>query len=152
MTHIPWADTAHLSRVSVPVTITRITEGACVTRNAPDRQLRLHPALVDELTRLAYSHPREEVAIRHSFEILAIEFDQLGHPWSSAVRTKAVIGLRELRPRRGRSRYRVLYRRDSQGLYLLALAPEAQSNPRGFRRAVEIATIRAMRDDKENIT
>ena len=152
MTHVPWADTTSLSRASAPVAITRITEGACVTHNAPDRQLRLHPALVDELTRLACSHPREEVAIRHSFEILAIEFDQLGHPWSSAVRAKGVVGLRELRPRRGRSRYRVLYRRDSQGLYLLALAPEAQSNPRGFRRAVEIATIRAMRDDKENIT
>ncbi len=152
MTRVPWADTTRLSRVSVPAAITRINEGACVTHNVPDRQLRLHAALVDELTRLACSHPREEVAIRHAFEILAIEFDQLGHPWSSAIRTKAVIGLRELRPRRGRSLYRVLYRRDSQGLYLLALAPEAQSNPRGFRRAVEIATIRAMRDDKENIT
>jgi len=66
---------------------------------------------------------------------------QLGFPHSSAVRG-AVRGLRELRPLSGRSRWRLIYARRGEALVLLALAPEAMRDPRGFRSAVARAAER----------
>jgi hypothetical protein len=66
----------------------------------------------------------------------------LGYPHTSAVRG-STIGLRELRPRAGRSRYRVLYRRYGDSLVLLALAREALTDPRDFARAIVAAETRA---------
>jgi hypothetical protein len=65
----------------------------------------------------------------------------LGFPHSSAVQGSQS-GIRELRPRRGRSRWRALYRRVGDCFVVLAIAPEAQSNPRTFRAALAAAEDR----------
>jgi hypothetical protein len=65
---------------------------------------------------------------------------QLGYPHTSAVR--GVIGLRELRPRAGRSPFRALYRRMGEVFVVGAIAPEAESDPRGFDRAMRQALHR----------
>ena len=54
----------------------------------------------------------------------------LGYPHTSAVR--GAEGLRELRPRAGRSAWRALYRQVGEVLVVAAIGPEAQSDPRGF--------------------
>jgi hypothetical protein len=58
----------------------------------------------------------------------------LGYPHTSAVR--GAEGLRELRPRAGRSAYLALYRQVGKVFVVAAVGPEAQSDPRGFNRAV----------------
>jgi len=63
-----------------------------------------------------------------------------GYPHTSAVR--GAEGLRELRPRAGRSAYRALYRRVGEVFVVAAVGPEAQSDPRGFDRAVRRAQER----------
>src|SRR5262245_60837145 len=65
---------------------------------------------------------------------------QLGYPHTSAVR--GAQGLRELRPRAGRSPYRALYRQMGEVFVVGAVGPEAQSDPRGFDRAVRRALDR----------
>ena len=50
--------------------------------------------------------------------------------------------MRELRPRGGRSPWRAFYRRVGDVLVISAIGPEAQSNERGFRAAVERAVRR----------
>lgn len=65
---------------------------------------------------------------------------QLGYPHSSAVR--GVNGLRELRPRGGRSPWRALYRRIGDVFVVGAVCPEAQVDPRRFRSACERALAR----------
>jgi hypothetical protein len=52
------------------------------------------------------------------------------------------VGIRELRPRAGRSPWRALYRRVTDGLVVLAIGPEAQHDKRGFDRAVRLAEER----------
>ncbi len=64
----------------------------------------------------------------------------LGYPHTSAVR--GAEGLRELRPRAGRSAWRALYRQVGSVLVVAAIGPEAQSDPRGFARAVRLALKR----------
>jgi phage-related protein len=58
----------------------------------------------------------------------------LDYPHTSAVR--GAEGLRELRPRAGRSTWRALYRRVGEVYVVAAVGPEAESDPRGFQRAV----------------
>jgi hypothetical protein len=60
---------------------------------------------------------------------------QLGFPHTSRVQGSRA-ALRELRPRRGRSPWRALYRRAGDVMVVLAVAPEAARDPRGFGRAV----------------
>jgi hypothetical protein len=86
--------------------------------------------------------PEEKVAMLHAVEKLEVVGPRLGSPHSSAVQGEAGQGLRELRPRAGRSRWRPIYRRVSPSTFvILAVAPEAQIDSRGFdaavRRAVE---------------
>jgi hypothetical protein len=50
--------------------------------------------------------------------------------------------LRELRPRAGRSPWRVLYRRVGQVFVLAAIGPEAESDHRGFDQAARHAGSR----------
>jgi hypothetical protein len=50
--------------------------------------------------------------------------------------------LRELRPRAGRSAWRALYRQVGDMFVVAAVAPEAQSDPRGFGRSVRRAMQR----------
>jgi hypothetical protein len=64
----------------------------------------------------------------------------LGAPHTGDVRTAR--NLRELRPRAGRSAWRAFYRRLGDVMYVGGFGPEAQSNPRGFQRAVRQAEER----------
>ncbi len=85
----------------------------------------------------------ERVAIRHAQEKLEAVGWQLRAPHSSAVKSEKKLGLRELRPRAGRSRWRPLYRRvGSRTFVVLALAPEASLDSRGFARAIQHARRR----------
>jgi phage-related protein len=64
----------------------------------------------------------------------------LGYPHTSAVRGAA--GLRELRPRAGRSPWRGLYRQIGGQFVIAAIAPEAEHDPTGFKRACAVAAKR----------
>jgi hypothetical protein len=67
--------------------------------------------------------------------------DRLGAPHSSQVKGSRV-GIRELRPRSGRSPWRVLYRRLGDAMVILAVGPEAEHDRRRFGRAVRMAEER----------
>jgi hypothetical protein len=85
----------------------------------------------------------ERVAMINAVQKLEVDGPRLGHPHSSAVQGEAGQGLRELRPRAGRSRWRPLYRRVSPSTFvILAVAPEAQIDSRGFGAAVQRAVAR----------
>lgn len=64
----------------------------------------------------------------------------LGYPHTSAV--QGADRLRELRPRAGRSPWRGLYRQVGDHFVIAAIAPEAQHDPKGFKRACRAATTR----------
>jgi phage-related protein len=81
----------------------------------------------------------ERSAMANALEKLKDVGMDLSYPHSSQVMGTR---FRELRPRRGRSPWRVLYVRVEDRFVLCALAPEAQSNPRGFRRALTLAEDR----------
>jgi hypothetical protein len=119
---------------------------------APDDALELrdHSAFTAELAALRYDQPREFRAVLNARRMLGACGSNLGFPHTSAVRG-GNLGLRELRPRAGRSRYRVLYRRHGDDLILLALAPEALTDPQGFLRAIATAEgrLRSL-DEPEN--
>lgn len=67
--------------------------------------------------------------------------DRLGAPHTSQVKGSRA-GIRELRPRSGRSPWRVLYRRVADAMVILAVGPEAVHDRRGFDRAVRVAEER----------
>ena len=67
--------------------------------------------------------------------------DQLGAPHTSQVKGSQA-GIRELRPRSGRSTWRALYRRVADGMVILAVGPEAVRDRRRFDRAVRLAEER----------
>ncbi len=90
----------------------------------------------------------EKVAMLHAVQKLEAAGSRLGHPHSSAVQGVAGQGLRELRPRAGRSRWRPLYRRVSSSTFvILAVGPEAQIDSRGFDAAVSRAVARLAKID-----
>ena len=64
----------------------------------------------------------------------------LGYPHTSAVQSTP--RLRELRPRGGRSPWRGLYRQVGERFVIAAVAPEAQHDPRRFKRACTAASRR----------
>ena len=64
----------------------------------------------------------------------------LPYPHQSAVRGQ--VGLRELRPRAGRSAWRAFYQRLEDQFVIAAIGPEAQSDQRGFDQAVALAARR----------
>lgn len=83
----------------------------------------------------------ERDAVQHAADKLEAMGDLLSFPHQSAV--KGAENLRELRPRGGRSPWRAFYRRVGRGIFVIAaVGPEAQANPRGFQRAVRVATER----------
>jgi len=91
-----------------------------------------------ELRRL----PRaERGAVMNAAAKLEAFGDQLGWPHTSQVKGSRA-GIRELRPRAGRSPWRVLYRRVADAMVMLAVAPEAEHDQRGFDRAVRRAEER----------
>jgi hypothetical protein len=98
----------------------------------------LHPEAKEELDALP---EREIAAIENAIAKLRVDGDDLGFPYSSAVR--GAPQLRELRPRRGRSPWRAFYARVQTTIFVVAaVGPEAQNNPRAFRKAVELALER----------
>jgi hypothetical protein len=99
------------------------------------------PACAQELLTLQQENPQEYASVLRAIAKLDAMTGSLGYPHASAVRGSTV-ALRELRPRRGRSPWRVLYA-PGRPPVLLALAPEARRDPRGFRRAVVVARDRA---------
>ena len=99
--------------------------------------IQWHPEAVEELMQL----PRDEqLALDHAAGKLAAVGSALPYPHQSAV--KAGQGLRELRPRGGRSRSRALDDRRGDTFVIAAVAPEAQVDRRGFDRAVRTARRR----------
>lgn len=109
-----------------------------------------HPAFAHELAELKRSDSAETKAIEHAIVVLQTMGPRVGFPHTSAVRTSNQVTLRELRPRRGRSRHRVLFATRRGQCILLALAPEANHRPRAFRQAVLDAYQRIMEFDREN--
>jgi hypothetical protein len=114
-------------------------------RGVPE-QIIIHPACRAELAALAQRDQREAVALRHARRKLVQLGSSLGYPHTSAIRGSAD-GMRELRPRAGNSPWRLLYLPGRPTL-LLALAPEAMRDRRGFRRALDAAHQR--RFDQES--
>jgi hypothetical protein len=99
--------------------------------------VKWHAHAVEELMRL----PRDEqAALDHAAEKLAALGPRLPYPHQSAV--KGQRGLRELRPRGGRSPWRALYERRGGAFVVAAIAPEAEVDSRGFDRAVRLARRR----------
>lgn len=97
----------------------------------------LHPQAEAELKRLPTA---ERVAVLNAAQKLEALGPDLGYPHSSAVRDAD--RLRELRPRAGRSPWRGFYRRFGDVFVLAAVGPEAEVDPRGFKRAVVAAEER----------
>lgn len=100
-----------------------------------------HPAA--DVERGVVSDAAERAAIQHAREKLEALGPQLGAPHSSAVKGDDGTGLRELRPRAGRSRWRPIYRQVQPRIFvILAMAPEAKIDRRGFDRSVRDARQR----------
>lgn len=83
----------------------------------------------------------ERGAVMNAIAKLEAFGDQLGWPHTSQVKGSR-LGIRELRPRAGRSAWRVLYRRVAGAMVMLAVGPEAVHDQRGFDRAVRRAEER----------
>ena len=94
-----------------------------------------HPGAAEERDR---SWPAEKIAaIEHVVEKLRQIGPRLRHPHSSALQGEAGKGLRELRPRAGRSRWRPIYRQvRPDTCVILAVGQEAEIDRAGFRAAV----------------
>lgn len=107
-------------------------------------KLEVHPEVEQELAALPQG---ERYAMQNAFEKLAVYGDQLPFPHSSKV--KGVAGLRELRPRAGRSPWRAFYRRLGDTLVIVAIGPEAQVDSRGFRHATQTAGARLVQLEQE---
>ena len=81
----------------------------------------------------------------HAMEKLEALGPNLPYPHSSDVQGAG--GIRELRPRAGRSPWRAFYRRIGDEMVIGSIGPEAEANPTGFTRAVRAAHQRL--DDAE---
>lgn len=101
-----------------------------------------HPEAEVERTKVP---ARERAAIDHAVEKLEVQGPLLSYPHSSGVR--GADRLRELRPRRGNSPWRALYRRVGDVFVIAAVAPEAAVEPRYFERMLRTAEMRL--DDVE---
>lgn len=78
----------------------------------------------------------ERMAIRNVIDKLKVDGPALRAPHQSGVMGDAGEGLRELRPRRGRSRWRPIYRRIGEAFVILTVAPEAEIDQAGYDRLV----------------
>lgn len=107
----------------------------------PPYEVLWHPAADAE--RAAISDVAERVTIQHAQEKLEAIGPRLGTPHSSAIKGEDGSGLRELRPRAGRSRWRPIYRQVGSGTFvILSVAPEAEIDSRGFDEKVRDARRR----------
>lgn len=83
----------------------------------------------------------ERVAMRTAFKKLEQVGSALSFPHQSHIRGTS--GIRELRPRSGRSPYRSFYRRTGlEEFVIAAIGPEASVDPKGFQRSVRLAADR----------
>lgn len=82
----------------------------------------------------------ERNALLHAVEKLEAFGPVLGFPHTSAVQGFA--GLRELRPRAGRSPWRAMYQRIGDVFVIAAFGPEAQVDHRRFAKASRLALAR----------
>jgi hypothetical protein len=71
----------------------------------------------------------------------------LGYPHTSNVRSTP--GLRELRPRQGRSPWRAFFRQVGDPFVIAAVGPEAEHDAKGFRRACQAAVARLAELEEE---
>jgi hypothetical protein len=119
-----------------------------VVRGTPARWgVAWHPKALDEKN--AIEDAAERVAIAHVIEKLEVVGPVLQSPHQSGVMGEEGSGLRELRPRRGRSRWRPLYRRADETLFaILAVGPEAEIDKAGYAKAVRLAKQRLKRLEK----
>lgn len=119
-----------------------------VARGTPSRwAVAWHPKALDEKTAIADA--AERVAIAHVIEKLEVDGPVLRSPHQSGVKGEEGSGLRELRPRRGRSRWRPLYRRIDETLFaVLAIGPEAEIDGAGYAKAVRLAKRRLKQLEK----
>jgi hypothetical protein len=119
-----------------------------LARGTPARwRVAWHPKALDE--KEAIEDAAERVAIAHVIEKLEVDGPALQSPHQSGVMGEEGSGLRELRPRRGRSRWRPLYRRTDERLFaILAISPEVEINKAGYAKAVRVAKQRLMRLEK----
>lgn len=100
-----------------------------------------HPEALEERDALGTTGDR--VAIDAVIAKLRVDGPALPYPHQSAVMEKRGSGLRELRPRRGRSRWRPIYRRvEDRTFAVLSVGPEAGVDKTGYRRAVRVARER----------
>lgn len=107
----------------------------------PPYDVLWHPDADAERT--AIPNPAERVTIQHARDKLEALGPKLATPHSSAVKGEEGAGLRELRPRAGRSRWRPIYRRLKPGVFvILAVAPEARIDKRGFDESIRHAKKR----------
>ncbi len=101
-----------------------------------------HPEALEE--RESIRDVREIAAMSGVIEKLRVDGPTLTYPHQSAVMGSS--GLRELRPKRGRSRWRPIYCRLGGALFaILAVGPEAGIDRSGYTRAVGAAQDRQMR-------
>ncbi|MGL5824008.1 MAG: type II toxin-antitoxin system RelE/ParE family toxin [Nocardioides sp.] len=105
----------------------------------------LHPDAEVELSKIP---ARERVAVATALDKLRAIGPVLGFPHTSAVRGSSD-GLRELRPRQGRSPWRAFYRQIGDALVVGAIGPEAEVDPRGFTRSVRSAERRLEEVEEE---
>ncbi len=85
---------------------------------------------------LAIGDAPERVAIQNVIEKLKVDGAALRAPHQSGIKGSAGEGLRELRPRQGRSRWRPIYRRIGEIFVILAVATEAEIDSAGYDRQV----------------
>jgi hypothetical protein len=102
-------------------------------------EVRYHPEAEDKRDKLP---PQERMAISNVVDKLKTFGPSLPHPHQSAVRGSGAEGIRELRPRSGRSPWRLLYGRMGDVFVVLAIAPEAKKDRRRFNGAVRAAKER----------
>jgi ribosome-binding protein aMBF1 (putative translation factor) len=88
-----------------------------------------HPHAEAELTGLITG---ERTAILHAVDKLSALGPQLPFPHQSHV--EGAQGVRELRPRAGRSRWRAFYGQVGEAFVIAAIGPEAQVDRRGFEK------------------
>lgn len=89
-----------------------------------------HPAAALELGKLPGA---ERKAVDNAVMKLQALGPDLPAPHSSDARSAP--GLRELRPRGGRSAWRALYQRRGDVFVIAAIAPDGKTDPRGFGQA-----------------
>jgi hypothetical protein len=110
-------------------------------------EVRWHPKALAE--REAVGDSGERTAINRVINKLQVDGPALAYPHQSAVMGEKGSGLRELRPRRGHSRWRPIYRRVEGRMFaILAVGPEAGIDKAGYGRAVLIAGQRLGRLEK----